>query len=77
MQTTARPKYVEARCLAAILWLVALIFAQGADTWTSKGLEGGEVYRLAMDPANSSIVYALTTPGGLSKSTDGDASWQA
>ena len=58
---------------------VALISAPpvraGEGAWTPLGPEGGEVWSLAVDPANGAIVYA-GTPNGLLKSTDAGASWR-
>ena len=54
-------------------------------TWNYAGMEKNAVTVLAMDPANSSILYAgtegiYTNPTGfrgLFKSTDGGANWTA
>lgn len=53
----------------------------GGKTWNSTGLTGVRVLVLALDPTNSTILYAGTaaqwpdnTPG-LLKSTDGGATW--
>ncbi len=77
MPVWCKARYTVAGCLAAVLLIAVPILAQGAATWTSIGPEGGEVPKLAIDPGNSSIVYVLTTPGGLFKSVDGGASWQS
>ncbi len=44
------------------------------NVWTSNGPEGGEVYSLAIDPVNPSIIYAGNSQG-VFKSTDGGRSW--
>jgi photosystem II stability/assembly factor-like uncharacterized protein len=57
----------------------------GGTTWTNSGLEGSNVTVLAIDPADSSILYASTEGfnsepkgfRGLFRSTDGGASWFA
>jgi len=37
----------------------------------------GRVNSLAIDPNNSATIYAALTPGGMAKSADGGASWNA
>jgi photosystem II stability/assembly factor-like uncharacterized protein len=49
---------------------------QSVNTWTSNGPAGQQVLSLAIDPGNSSIIYAGTRDGGVFKSTDGGTSWQ-
>ena len=44
------------------------------NVWTSNGPEGAEVYSLAIDPVNPSIIYAGNSQG-VFKSTDGGWSW--
>jgi hypothetical protein len=41
----------------------------------NNGLTNYYVYRLAIDPSNSQVVYAGTWGGGVCKSTDGGESW--
>ncbi len=49
----------------------------GANTWTSSGPVGGDITSLALNPATPSTLYAGAYGGGVFKSTDGGASWQA
>ena len=49
----------------------------GVDEWTSNGPEGGAVTALAIAPANSNMIYAGTSGGGVYRSTDAGASWAA
>ena len=46
----------------------------GGNTWTNIGFSGTQVSSLAIDPQNPLTLYAGTT-FGLSKSTNGGASW--
>jgi hypothetical protein len=46
----------------------------GGNTWISSGLNGTQVFSLAVDPQNHLTLYAGTT-FGFSKSTNGGASW--
>ncbi|MBA4312165.1 MAG: hypothetical protein C0417_06005 [Chlorobiaceae bacterium] len=48
-----------------------------AVSWTSVGPSnvGGRVRSIAVDPANSSIVYAGSVSGGIWKSTNGGSAW--
>jgi photosystem II stability/assembly factor-like uncharacterized protein len=46
----------------------------GGNTWTSSGLNGTQVFSLAIDPQNPLTLYASTSLG-LSKSINGGASW--
>lgn len=47
----------------------------GGEIWRRTRLAQGPVLSLALDPAQTSVVYAGTT-AGLAKSTDAGASWQ-
>jgi photosystem II stability/assembly factor-like uncharacterized protein len=49
----------------------------GAAHWTAanSGLTASAYYSLAIDPANSSVLYAGPGPGRIFKTTDGGASW--
>ena len=48
------------------------------DTWQAmtNGLSETRVAAVALHPTQSSRVYALTTSGGVFRSTDGAATWQ-
>jgi photosystem II stability/assembly factor-like uncharacterized protein len=48
----------------------------GTNEWTSLGPDGGGARALVVDPLNPGTVYAVTF-AGVSKSTDGGASWRA
>src|SRR2546425_12861003 len=48
----------------------------GINEWTSLGPDGGGARRLAIDPRDTNILYAITNTG-LFNSTDGGASWRA
>jgi photosystem II stability/assembly factor-like uncharacterized protein len=65
-----------------VLMLMAAVFGMGPATvwagtnvWTSTGPEGGSIQALAIDPQNSSTVYAVAG-GGIFKSTDATANWR-
>ena len=46
------------------------------DVWESlQGPFGGSIYSIAIDPANSSIIYAGSSMGGIYKSIDSGANW--
>jgi photosystem II stability/assembly factor-like uncharacterized protein len=49
----------------------------GAAHWTAanSGLTASAYYSLAIDPSNSSVLYAGPGPGRIFKTTDGGASW--
>jgi photosystem II stability/assembly factor-like uncharacterized protein len=49
---------------------------QSVNDWSSNGPAGQQVLALAIDPDNSSIIYAGTRDGGVFKSMDGGTSWQ-
>jgi photosystem II stability/assembly factor-like uncharacterized protein len=64
----------------ALRWCVAVavLFSgaamAGAGAWTSEGPFGGKVYRLYVNPASPSVLYAATR-GGIFRSNDGGVSW--
>lgn len=62
-----------------LISLLAVFFRPGeamaAGTWTSVGPWGGSVYGIAVDPNNTSTLYAATYGCGVFKSTDGAQSW--
>lgn len=48
------------------------------NTWTSlSALPPGVTARLAIDPLNTSVIYAAASPKGVFKSSDGGQSWTA
>jgi photosystem II stability/assembly factor-like uncharacterized protein len=50
--------------------------SDGAQTWQPAGLASQNILALAVDPANSDLVYAaIDTPGSLKRSTDGGKNW--
>ncbi|MCJ7589419.1 MAG: hypothetical protein MUQ00_16215, partial [Candidatus Aminicenantes bacterium] len=46
-------------------------------SWTSIGPKGGTVVGFAVDPSNSTTVYAAAGYGGVFRSTDAGGTWQA
>jgi photosystem II stability/assembly factor-like uncharacterized protein len=66
---------VLAAAWTALAWTVAPA-AAGTNVWTSLGPSGGLVSTVAVDPADPQVVYAGSV-GGVFKSLDGGASWQA
>ena len=46
-------------------------------TWPSAGLENEEITSLAVDPRNSSVVYAASKNGGVFKTMDGGENWSS
>ncbi|MGC9356544.1 MAG: WD40/YVTN/BNR-like repeat-containing protein [Anaerolineae bacterium] len=64
----------------AVLALVALASTRSARAgfgiWTPIGPEGGLVPTLAIDPNDSSVLYAGTRAIGVYKTTDSAATWQ-
>jgi hypothetical protein len=61
--------------LALLAPFVAKLDA-GKNVWTSLGPDGGSIQAIAIDPLNSSTMYAATG-AGLFKSADAGASWTA
>jgi hypothetical protein len=51
------------------------IITQGDPVWPI-GPDGGHIVALAIDPSNSSIMYAGTWGAGIYKSTNGGSSWR-
>ncbi|HET8941720.1 MAG TPA: hypothetical protein VFN13_07020, partial [Rudaea sp.] len=59
----------------AVLMAACGTIAVAADgTWSSEGPYGGAVYRLYVNPATPSVLYA-STRGGIFRSDDGGVSW--
>jgi len=68
--------------IGAILIFVISSNSLGDNQWISIGPDGGMIHCVAIDPSNTSIVYAGTGTsgggnGGVFKSTNGGASWSA
>ena len=61
--------------LPMLLALFVPDFCYARMKWKSIGPEGGEVFSLTIDPGNSSIIYAGTNNGGVSKSINGGSTW--
>ena len=61
----------------ALVALSSVAAVAGENVWTSNGPYGGMVEVLAIDPSSPQMVYAGTFGGGVSKSTNGGASWTA
>jgi photosystem II stability/assembly factor-like uncharacterized protein len=62
--------------LAILLFSVCISGgALAAGTWTSIGPWGGDVRGIAVDPFDSSTVYAVTYGSGVFKSTDSGTTW--
>jgi VCBS repeat-containing protein len=56
-------------------WIGLDIVSAGVNQWTRIGPDGGYVYTVAIDPSDSSILYAGTNSGGIFKSVDAGANW--
>ena len=48
----------------------------GTNTWTSSGPEGAFVFRLNVDPADTTVLYAWTA-AGIYRTVDGGGNWAA
>ena len=74
-------RVVRASQRSALLMLLAISVMQsravwaGINEWTSLGPDGGPIHALSMDPHNPSVLYAVTSLGGVFKTVDGSASW--
>ncbi|HWW81137.1 MAG TPA: hypothetical protein VNY82_16185 [Steroidobacteraceae bacterium] len=67
---------IRARAIALALMLCpAGAAVAGVDSWTSVGPSGGQIQKVAYNPANPSLVYMIST-GGFSRSQDGGATWR-
>ncbi len=67
---------------AATFWALAIIsgffipdFCHAGLKWKTIGPEGDSVPSIAIDPNNSSIVFAGSDGGGVFKSTNGGDNW--
>ena len=56
-----------------------VVKADETNQWVpmNNGLLGGYIKSLAIDPANTNIIYAVTLSDGIFKSTDSGSSWTA
>ena len=59
----------------ALLGFAVATDVEAKGPWTSIGPEGGFVQAVAIDPDNTSALYAGTLGGGVFKSSDGGAHW--
>jgi len=66
-------------CLLFFLFFACFgLMTQANAEWTNIGPEGNYGFNfLVVDPANSQIIYSGIRDGGISKSTDGGATWTA
>jgi hypothetical protein len=62
-----------------VLWgLPFTVQSQAPEVWTNLGLYGGQIYDIAIDPANPDEMFAGSFKGdGLYVSIDGGSTWQA
>lgn len=72
----------DRKLLCTALLLFALLLpctpAQASTEWLqTRGPEGGDISVLVVDPSNSATIYAGMKSGGMFKSSDGGASWNA
>lgn len=64
--------------IVSVLFLTMnTIVVAGQNEWTTNGPQGGGLTCLAVDPTNSSVLYAGSQTAGLFKSTDGGTTWQS
>ena len=61
----------------AVMGFALTTGAEASGRWTSNGPEGGTILSLAIDPTDTSTLYAGTERGGVFKSTDGGDNWFA
>lgn len=67
---------IKITLIAIAMILSSLLVDASVPVWVStKGPEGGVVYSIAIDPVNTSILYAATYGRGIFKSTDSGKSW--
>src|SRR2546427_451265 len=71
---TAKRAMVALVLALSLLWPAA---ATSQNVWTNHSPEGGTITALAIDPQTPATVYAGTQVGGVFKSIDGGARWQA
>lgn len=74
---TVRVRSISLACFLLTLSLSSFCFATPSHAaWTHISPNGGTVNSLAIDPADSQIVYAGTLGGGVFKTTNGGTSWK-
>ncbi len=71
--------------LISFMWVIAVVFVgfvgifnsaiAGDGKWTTNGPFGGRIFSIAIDPVNTSTLYA-GTGNGVFRSSDGGAHWQ-
>ncbi len=70
---------VAARCIVLLAALPVLVTGTAiaeSSNWNDLGLYGGQIFSIAVDPADSSVLYAGSYAGdGLFASTDGGTTW--
>src|SRR2546422_2965001 len=71
---TAKRAMVALVLALSLLWPAA---ANSQNVWTNHSPEGGTITALAIDPQTPATLYAGTQVGGVFKSIDGGARWQA
>jgi photosystem II stability/assembly factor-like uncharacterized protein len=82
-ENMSRIKMLFTLCLCSLLWGGVLLpspclSASGPVGWLDMGLDGGQVYCVAIDPVDPTIMCAGTYYGdGFFKSTDGGAHWES
>ncbi len=83
MSSPSRLLRVYALCAVVALLLLpfSIVRAAAPDNivWTphNEGISGSSIVGLAIDPNDTSTLYALTSASGMYKSTDGGTSWAA
>ena len=61
----------------AALLFCAPVLRAGVNRWTTNGPLTGQINGLSSDPGNSARLFAGTTSGGVFRSLDSGATWQA
>ncbi len=68
---------VSVAFLTLLLLFVSQTAQAGVNQWSAIGPNGGYIRALAIDPATPSTIYAGTEYGGVFKSIDSGANWEA
>ena len=64
--------------LSQVFFAFASSSVSRVEPWTNLGLYGGQIYDIAINPADPDKIFAGTyMGGGLYVTTDGGNSWQA